>query len=85
MGTDKKNIPEVIMGFTNYCKDMNISIVHDERDDGLGYYIDFKGTNNDFSGTVYFTDDLNNAMLFSKSFASTHSMYDLVEDYEYSM
>lgn len=76
--------PEPIMRFNNFCNDLQLLIVHDDREEGLGYYVDFEEVNGDTKGTIYYAEDLNNAISFSKTFSSTHSFSDLISDYDYA-
>lgn len=72
---------EPLMTFSNTEKDIVVDICHDEREEGIGYYVDFRAKE-DFSinGCVYYSDDLNNAIIYAKSFSENYNLNDIMQD-----
>lgn len=78
-----KLIKDALMVFSS--KGMCVALFHDDREEGLGYYVDFIGTNmNEGSGCVFYSDDLNAAMSFAKNFSENYSYEEAMNlDYDY--
>lgn len=80
-----KLIKDALMLFSS--KGMCVALSHADREEGLGYYVDFIGTNmNEGSGCVYYSDDLNIAISFAKNFSENYSYEEAMNldcDYEF--
>lgn len=77
------NKKESLMIFPS--KGMCIALSHEEREEGLGYYVDFIGSNmNVGSGCVFYSDDLNIAISFAKNFSENYTYEEIINlDCEY--
>ena len=58
---------------------INVTIVHDDREQGLGYYVDFLSIKRTpLEGCVFYSDNLNNSISFAKSFSENYTLDDLL-------
>lgn len=74
---------EFIYGYTGVKKDMSVDIVKDDRDEGVGFYVDFRrAEETEPEGCLFYSDNLTNCVIFAKGVVCHYdSIEDLIREY----
>lgn len=74
---------EFLLNYTSLRKDYAVEIFRDEREEGEGFYVDFRKMESDIpEGCLYFSDNLTNCVTYAKTIVCHYDSFeDLLEEH----